>query len=479
MAGQDQIAHRFLSSSKRLFGRMPWLREGVVLYAAAAVINAVFFASDPGFAHARFNPLWIPVLLLSARYGFWPGLSSGVTAALFLTLGVTHGEFSRSLIEQAAESGLLWTAGGFMSAGTVMGLIAQGPIDRHTKLSKAHQAAVERENLATRLLAKSEEARRLLENRIVGETRTMRTVYDASRRLESLKADDIYQGSLGILVDHFNVKRVSFYLRAGDHVLLKAAAGAGEGAVGEGKIPLEKTILSACLEEKRTLTVRDLLKRKDLNRFIDQKELPLAMIPVTGAAGESVGVISIEKMDFIHLNRANVDLMELVAEWTARALESIRTVEEVRRDRIHDLLSGLGSDAWFDRALTAEFARAAAEKRPLSVVLVKVKGFGFLAAEQQRLALRTLAAETQRLLRPWESAARYRWDGVVALLLPGSDAEAAADKIRLLEKSVAAAAAGAGWSVACSTAETAAGNQTAEDLLVRLEAAAGLKRRIG
>jgi GGDEF domain-containing protein len=479
VAGQDKIAHRFLNTAKAFLGRMPWLKETAALYAAAAVVNVAFFAADPGFAHARFNPLWIPVLLLSARYGFWPGLVSGVTAAVFLTLGVTHGQLSRSLIEQAAESGLLWTAGGFMSAGTVMGLIAQGPIDRHAKLAKANQAAIERENLATRLLAKSEEARRLLENRIVGETRTMRTVYDASRRLESLKAEDIYQGSLGILVEHFNVKRVSFYLLDGDHLLLKAAAGAGEGGVGEGKLALEKTILSACLEEKRTLTVRDLLKRKDLNRFIDQNELPLAMIPVADADGQSIGVISIEKMDFIHLNRANVDLMELVAEWTARALESIRAVDEVRRDRIHDLLSGLGSDAWFDRALAAEFARAAAEKRPLSVVLVKVKGFGFLAVEQQRLALRTLAAETQRLLRPWEFAARYRWDGVVALLLPGSGAEAAADKIRLLEKSVGAASEGAGWSVTCTAAAAGAEDQTTEDLLKRLEAAAGLKRRSG
>jgi GGDEF domain-containing protein len=477
MAGQGQIAHRILAAVRDASRRAPWLTEAAAVFAAIGICNALLWPADPGFVRAVFNPLWIPVLLVSARYGFWPGLAAGVTAAAYLTLGAVQGSFSRSLIEQAAEAGRLWAAGGFVAAGCVMGLVAQRPIDRRAKLEREHAESSEREKRATQLLEKSEEARRLLESRIVGETRTLRTIYDAARKLESLRADDVYQGCLDIIAEHFYVKRASFYLRSENHLLLKAAVGAVEGAGAEGKIPLQKTLMSACLEENRMLTVRDLLKRKDLEKFIEQKEQPLAMIPVTGVDGQPIGVISIEKMEFIHLNRANLDLMALVADWTGRALVEIRAVEEVRRDRIHDEMSGLRGDAWFAEALRAEFARAAATRRPLSAAILKVKGFGFLTVDAQKLLLKTLAAELGRILSPWESACRYRWDGVLALILPDSDEARAKEIVLQIEQAAAAAAAKSGWSITGFAVTAGVGDKTESDLLARLEAGAGVARR--
>jgi len=84
-----------------------------------------------------------------------------------------------------------------------------------------------------------EKARKLLESRIVGETKTVKTLYETARRFNDLEVENIYQGCLEILREYLNVEKSSLYIKEGGHLVLKASYGWKEGEGVEGRISLD------------------------------------------------------------------------------------------------------------------------------------------------------------------------------------------------------------------------------------------------
>lgn len=396
--------------------RWAFVPETIVLFVLLDALNFLFFRADLGFRKFPLHPYWIPVLLMAGRYGFTPGIFAGSLAAVHSLVLLFMKLPTRSQLEQFAESGELLLPIAFVAVGILLGDIRQKSI----RSEEEKEAVIhEKEDLLKRLkdsFESSERGRKVLEARIVGQTTTMKTLYDAASKLNALHPEDVYHGCLEILAQHFQVHRSSLYRKEGNYYELKATWG-WEGGQVEGKIPCEKSIMHLAFEENRTVTVRDILARKDSHQYIDEYGKVLAMVPIRGASGEPVGIINLEQMDFLALNRPNLEMIELLADWTSQALSHVEFLAKTRAQLIR-AEDDLYSYSYFQKVLQDEWRRAKHYGLDLTVAILKLERFGFCDEKAQRWLLHALKVAMLRNLEASDGLFHYQFEGTFAVIAP-------------------------------------------------------------
>jgi GGDEF domain-containing protein len=176
-------------------------------------------------------------------------------------------------------------------------------------------------------------------------------------------------------------------------------------------------------EEKRMITVRDILSRPDSNRYAAHYGEALAMMPLKNQEERVQGVINIEKMDFFAFNRVNLEMIELAVDWVSRAIAEIQLFHRTRAQLIRDEEYGIYTFAYFEKSLNEEFERARKFQLHFSVGVLKLERYGFLAPESQKLMGKSLVAFLKRHLSETDRLFHYRFDGTFAVLAPMRTAE--------------------------------------------------------
>ena len=410
-----------------------YLIEILIAFIIYQCINFLFFPDDPGFLRSRIHPYWIVILLIACRYGFVPGISAGIISSAYMLVFIFGGIPTRSALEQLIESGGFILPLAFMLVGMFLGDIRQKYIDKETRCS------IESDEKDQTILALNEnkdaieKARRLLEARIVGETTTIKTLHSAASKLDTLQASSIYSGCLQILSEHFQVEKASVYLQEGPYYVLKASSGYSEAEVVEGKISVEKSIMSIAFEQNKTVTVKDILLHRDSNKYITQYGQVMAMIPIRDKDKRPLGVVNIEKIDFLYFNMTNIQMMELVVDWVSRALYNKQLYESAVNQMIWDAELGIYSYNHFYAVLESEFIRAKEYGLGLTVSLLKIDKFGFYEMHAQRLISKAVVATIKRFISRTDMLFRFRYDGTFAIISPIKDKQSlasVADAIR-------------------------------------------------
>jgi len=402
---------------KLMKARGPWI-EIFLAFIVLNSLNYLLFPEDPGFLQFVLNPYWLVILLAASRYGFGSGLLAAGLAALHVLMMQFPSWPSRTELETAAETGRLTLPLAFLITGAVLGEIRQKYIreaDEREALARDRQRDVVQ---MKELLENSEKARHILETRIVGETSTVRTLYETAQKFESLSVDKVYEGCLEVLASHVEVRKASLYLLDGDQLVLKAAHGWETGAETEGKIPLEKSLMRLAVQQNRMLTVRDILKERESHEFLEQYSSVLAMVPLRGSDGQPVGVVNIEQMDFLSFNEPTLHLVQLVVEWVDKAIQKVQFLGGLSRQLLRDEEMGVYNYSFFGRLLTEEMKRAKASDTRCGVALLKLDRFGFLNSGIQRLLSRTLVTLLEKQLSPYEKIFHFRFEGTFAVLAP-------------------------------------------------------------
>lgn len=419
---------------RQLFKKFPVqytvIGEIIVAFLILNGTNRLFFAYDMGFKGAIFHPYWLIVLLIACRYGFTAGLLTGTTAAGHYLFFLFAGLPSRPEIEKIAEANGLLLPIAFIAISVMVGSIRQRHLE--TELEKDRLLRKKQESLERlqEWLNHSQKACRVLENRIVGQTTTVKTLYEISRKLDSWDASDIYQGCLEILGQHFAVQRASLYLREGEFFSLKGTWGWTDDQRPPEKIPVAKSLMEIVFIENKMVTVKEML-RKDTRRYAANGHV-LAMFPVYGEIGNPIGVVNIERMDFYHFNRQNLKTMGLIIDWTSQALARVKFFHSLKDKSIYDEEYDMYTYSHFKDVLKNEFLRARTFDLDLAVSLIKLDNFNLLEKDSQKLLLRAVSALLKRLMNKTDMVFRYRVDGVFAVISPmrkKEDISAAFEKI--------------------------------------------------
>jgi len=411
----------------------PYLLEIFLALLIYNCCNFIFFPEDPGFMRFTINPYWIMVLLISCRYGFVPGVFAGALACANVLVLMFGKVPTRLELEKIVESHGLVVPIAFVVTGIMIGAIRQKYLDRQRESDRELEARNSDMEALRRQIEESRKTKSVLEARIVRETSTVRTLYDAAKRIETMEVSGIYGACLAILADNFQVEKSSLYMLEDGYCVLKAANGWAEGESVEGKVALEDSIMGIAVEKKEPVAIKDILSHPDANKYLSQYGQVLAMFPIRDGAGASIGVVNVEKMDFLLFSKANLELISLVVDWMSRAMENRKLYEVARAGMIWDIELEVFRYNHFADSLRGEFREAAAFGTDLCLALLKVEGFGFVDDDVRVLLRKTAIGAIRRCFRDTDKIFSYRFDGTFAVICPlRPEKDVAADLARVV-----------------------------------------------
>jgi len=395
-----------------------YLFEIVLGYLAIDSINFLLFPNDPGFQQAAVNPYWILVLLMAGQYGFGPGVLTGFIATSHALILLFHGIPTRAAIEKAVENQGLLVPLLFTVVGALLGEVRQRHIEADLERREELEKCRESMKRMKEWLDSGDKARQILEARIVGQNTTVRALYDAACKMAAMDLASVYQEALNILASYFQVKKSALYVKEKDYYVLRSAWGWDEQQLVEGKVPVGSSLMDIVFHENRAVTIQDILKQRDSEKYMGHYGEALAMIPIRDEKNAPIGVVNIEKMDFMAFNKPNLDMIELVVEWISQTLRNIKFFDSMRVQLIRDAEYDIFNYSYFEQRLQQEFQRARNFNLPLNVSVIKLSRFGFLSPDAQRLAVKTLVTLMKRAVAETDTVFRYRYDGTFAILSP-------------------------------------------------------------
>jgi GGDEF domain-containing protein len=407
-----------LIKGKQFVKSSRYLIEISLAFIGVDCINFLLAPHDLGWFKAPLHPYWLLILPMASYYGLVAGLLSGAVSALHLIFFITGGFVSKSEIQKILETHQLFLPLAFIFVGMLLGEIRQKYIDAERNMKKTIQAREQEILLTKQNYESTEKAKRLLEVRIMNQASTVKTLYEVAKKFESLETDNIYKGCLEMLENHFQVQKSSIYLLRGDFLILKMARGWQEGQEAEGKINQTDSLMQIAIHEKRVVTVKEILQRPDASRFSQSFGELLAMFPILNSRSEVVGIVNIEKMDFLSFHKANIDLIELVVDWMSQALKKSEVYGEFEKASVWDRDHNVFNYNFFVQSVERELNRAKRFKTSFSVALFKLEQFGFLSPNTQRLVSSALAATAKQCLQDTDLFFKYRFDGTFAALCP-------------------------------------------------------------
>jgi len=300
----------------------------------------------------------------------------------------------------------------------VVGLVRQGHIDRENKnIMDLNEYKRSNKDLMNRYHA-LEAAHRSLESRIVGESKTVKTLYEASVELERMDIDSVFKGLLKMLEEHFSVKRASIYTKDDKYYVLKASLGWKDSEKVEGKGIVGESIIDLSFEKNKTITVRDVIRMDTSGKYSSEHGKVMAMMPIRDEKGEPVGTLNIENIDFLAFTSPNLKLIELIIEWVGRVMVNKKLYDKVSSQTVEDDVLKIYKYSYFEKIFPIEFDRAKTFSLILTATVIKIPDFGFLNSNIQQMLLKTSSKMMRKHFSDTDIICKYKIDGIFLIICP-------------------------------------------------------------
>lgn len=382
------------------------------------IIDSIYFLFFLDDLNIGYDFYWIPIVLISIRYGLALGITSAVLAVMHLVFFAFHGIPTKLAFEIYLESYEYLYPIAFLAGAFVIGSIRQKQLDRENSLQKKltekeeEIELIEKDNMIMRGEVRE------LEKRAVGSFSSMQTLYNMAKKLEALDEIKIFSGCLEIIRDHFSVEKSSLYMRESGYFVLKASSGWEGGLAAEGKIIESNSIMNLVVKEKKILTIKELLLLPDFNQFLSETEKLLALVPIITRNGDVIGVVNIEKIDFFAYNTHNLNLIALVCEWTSYSLENKKLYEKLASALIKDETTNLYTVNFFYHQYDYAYKKAHQLKESFILTILKINSFGFFEDERQQLLHQTVSALLLDVFSEIDQVFMFEFSGTYAVLSP-------------------------------------------------------------
>ncbi len=308
-----------------------WLRPTGELAVMLVVILALgFFAhrSDPFFVHVDPSPWWVPVLLMSVRYGMPFGPAAGAACAGLHLCGLSHeGLWLRESFQLGGYE-LLVPMLYVLVGGFVAGAIEQ--LDRRHDVTVAQlRDTRSRLEVIDSKRGELEQAYRQVEGRLAGRADAAVAVIDQARHLTAADPDEIYAGLVGLLTPILDAQRVSVWRPNADGVFHRILPSIDATA-------LLPALAQAVLNEGRVLSAAEVFATATAPADAGVLAGPLRTIGLRIDA-----VVVVEELRFVAFTPTAVRRFELLIDWASRALALAARAAE--RERAPEQPRGFGS----------------------------------------------------------------------------------------------------------------------------------------
>ncbi|MCA3748587.1 MAG: GAF domain-containing protein [Rubrobacter sp.] len=409
-----------------------------VAYAETALALAILVAAglliqpqNPGFVGVSPHPFWLVVVPIAALHGSPPGYVAGAASALAY-LGLAAAQAGSLADPGLLRPGFLLEPVLFLVAGGALGELRESQRRRERDmLRRQEELESDLQDLAQRYLASVELAREL-ERRIVDQTSTVTTLYEAAKALERLEVEELSPAVLELAGSFVEVESCSLYLLRDGRFVLEA--GRPEGAPRPGELDTGSGLPAIVASERRTATVHELLTEPTPGRLARQPMLMVA--PILSGDGEVAGMLVAERMPFLRFTPAAVRLFTLLGDWASGAFQRALRFRQTRDRNVEDELTGAYNHAYLLKRAEQEVFRSRTYGIPLSLLALRAEDFEHIPEIRLPGVLRTLSLVFRHHIRPIDVLGKHAEEGTFLLLLPHLNAEAADDLAARLRREV-------------------------------------------
>jgi polysaccharide biosynthesis protein PelD len=293
---------------------------GVVIVVGAGLV----IPGQWGLLHLQPHPLWFVVLAVALRYGAPAGYGAGGLAGVSYGLLVWLRPEAR--FQPLGEDDLLRSYLLF-ATGALVGEAVRGARQRFVRMEEKYQKVAEtlqevRERYKATLDVKAE-----LEKRIIDQPASIATLYTVAKKLTTLQASALYPAILDLVVTFLEAEACALYLQ--DERQLRLRAGRPEIWPGRPEVcSAETDVIGQVLAERRVVTIRDRVLA--VGPALAAREAVLMAGPLLDPNGQVAGVVVVERLPYLRLTPANVQLFELILDWASTALHNAALYGQAR-----------------------------------------------------------------------------------------------------------------------------------------------------
>ena len=395
-----------------------YVLEIIMAFFIYDIINYFAFPKDLAFMDMPWHPYWIVILVMASKYGTLAGAITSSVAVGHISYLTMSSISSISDLEEYFEvqgAGLIVA---FFPVSLLLGSMRQKYKNKEFQLYEDKFNLNKNLNQCQTSLSSSEEIRNNLERRIVGETSTIKTLYEISKKLSTQDTDQIYITGLNFLERVLKVEKASIYILENDDFILKASRGWSREVEVEARESQESNIMSLAIRENRTITIKDILSMPEANEYISQYNKVLAIFPLRDINNNPIGVLNIEKIDFVSFNTANINLIEVVISMINQAISQANLNNELKKQAIWDYKYNIYKFNYFYNALNREIIRSQQFTTPLSVGFIKIDRFGFINDNTKEILMHAIIEIIKRDLNKTDLIFEYKFEGTFAVIAP-------------------------------------------------------------
>jgi len=380
----------------------------------AVALAGILTGQGPGMVSLKLHPYWLIVLLIAVRYGSREGTLAGALCALsfsVFSLGRLSGE-SGSIRLHSAE---LYMSLGFVVAGFLFGEIRSVQQTRSHGLEKRLKEAERSLQAVTGKLEISEKAKATLERKIYGQVSTLKTLYECSRKLETLDEKELLRSIPGLLCTHLRARCAAVYIIRRRVLTLLSREGSDESLALQNRMSLEDDPLFArAFRERRIVNIRDMATREPPGTPSGRS---LVCGPVLDGQGRPVALVSIHAIDFLDLGKSTIKMFSMILEWSSEAYQKAVRFGELTRRSVRNEELGVYRLEYFKEALAHMCDRSRRFGIPLGAFLFRVDYLEEIAPAVRKNVLRTVALTLTKTLRVIDLVAEYHKEGWFAVVV--------------------------------------------------------------
>ena len=343
--------------------------EGIFGILILLGINYYWFKDNPGFIDIHPHPYWFVIIPIAVRYGFIPGIVSGITAFFVQIYILTILKDQMSLIESIWGQPLVFL---LISGG--VGFFGEIRRTEHVKqkndflhLEKNFSSLLTEYNALVKYKEKKD-------SEIISQEDTFSSLYKAQEKINSLNESEIYPPLINILKNYLSVKAASIYIIAEDKTKLKRVAELNS----DSKQDFQKSFIidtepiKEILQKGRILCVNDLIKRTELVSFFKDK---IMCAPIRGARNRPLGVIIINKIPFNRLTLQTYQMLKNISDRCGASIEKARVYQLTRQKMVLDENTGALTFSYLQERFNEEFSRARRYGYTLSILIFEIQSF--------------------------------------------------------------------------------------------------------
>lgn len=401
--------------------RLHYLYEIPVFYAALLLLNWYLCPEYPAFFEVEVHPFWLGILLFAQRYGFSASVLAGLTSAA-LYIGICWFHIDAYILEDwdfYLLPGCFVIVAGFVGAG------AHRLHERVILLLRERDILIANEAPLKEEIATLTQIDQGLEKKVVSQMSTLVTLYEGARQLESTDLAKLTPAIVRFFAKVLQAEAVSMHLKMGEEWRLSHAQGFKPEQPALQRVEAGKGLIGLCGECGKILSVRDFL-----DTDVSPEELGDAVLagPLRrGQGGPVIGIFSIQRIPFFHLNGVTMNLMGFLLDWASRSIGQAYAVQELKKTAVVDPAFDVYSAAYFHKRAGLEFVRSRTYYLPLSVLVVRSETPRPLFRDGHEAVMRAVAALLKATLRDIDVVAVSDREGLdfVALLVTCGGEQAA------------------------------------------------------